>query len=101
LSSVAISIPDVPRVALDAKQLLVDVGLRRVAAFDLTATLDHLKGAAAPAGGPPPQRQALMLEAGEGEGAKTRLAITFLSGNIAQPEPNLQLTAYLILPPSP
>jgi uncharacterized protein DUF4153 len=86
-------------VALDARQVLVDVGPRRVAAFDLTPTLDTMKSAVVPAGGPPPQRQALMLEAGEGP--KTRLAITFMSGNIAQPEPNLQLTAYLILPPAP
>lgn len=85
-------------IALDGKQVLVDVGLRRVAAFDLAATLEGMKSAATPTG-PLPQRQALMLEAGED--AKVRLAITFMAGNVAQPEPKLQLTAYLILPPAP
>jgi Domain of unknown function (DUF4153) len=86
--------------ALTGKQLDIDLGEGRIASFDLSAALDGLKVAVGAGVAPPaPQRQALMLEGGSA--SKARLAITYLSGSIADAQASLQLTAYLLLPPEP
>jgi hypothetical protein len=80
------------------KRIAVDLDQRRVAIFDLAATLDGLKTPAAQPT-PAPQRRAIMLDAPDG--SKARLAITFLSGTVADTQANIQLTAYLLLPATP
>jgi hypothetical protein len=40
-----------------------------------------------------------MLEAPDG--ARARMAITFVSGTVAETQANLQLTVYLLLPGTP
>jgi hypothetical protein len=88
-------------VGLAGKQVEVLIGGTRIAAFDLTATLDGLKAQAAPPAGQPPvpQRKAITLD-GVG-GSKARLAITFVSGTVADSQASLQLTGYLLLPATP
>ena len=86
--------------ALSGKQLDIDLGEGRIASFDLSPALGGLKvGSGAGAAQPAPQRQALVLEAGSA--SKMRLAITYLSGSVADAQASLQLTAYLLLPPGP
>jgi hypothetical protein len=87
-------------VALEGKNIFVDLGQSRVGSFDLTATLNSLKAKGASGTAQTQQQhEALVLEAAGG--SKTRLALTLLTATASDTQANIQITGYLLLPLTP
>lgn len=87
--------------SLQGKQVLADLGTTRIGSFDLAAALDNLdKQGDVKAGQPSAVAKKALLLRGR-EGSRAWLAITFVAGNLHEPQASIQMTGYLLLPPAP